>query len=154
MKVIKRDHRKSETGIKELVLHFVRQFVSSVVSFSLEFAVTVIFTEILGISYLISGVLGFFLGTLLLYLLSVHWIYNDHRYEDNRVELMLFFSLAGLAFLVNTVLLVFLVEVLGSNYIIAKPAAAAVIFFLNFLSKKFWLFRKKACSVELIQKTS
>jgi putative flippase GtrA len=91
--------------------------------------------------YLVSAALGFTLGLLTVYLLSIRWVFATRRIQNSHHELMLF-TLIGIGGLgVNELGMYFLTEILLLHYMFSKLVVSFLVFTWNFGARKFMLFR-------------
>lgn len=128
--------KKSDNGF----IHLLRSSVASCTAFALDFGVLVFLTELVKLDYRISAAAGFICGTILLYFLSVNWVFSSRRIKDSRLEFILFAGFSSLGLLLNLGFLVFFTEVTGIDYRLSRIMAAMLVFFLNFAARKFILF--------------
>ena len=104
-------------------------------------------TEIFGVSYLSSAAIGFTAGAVVVYLLSITWVFQARAYRDKPANEFLVFVAIGLAgLLVNQVILLFGTEVLALHYTASKALAIGFVFSWNFTARKALLFSKEAHS--------
>ena len=97
------------------------------------------FLFVLGINYLISAIISFFLATGVNYFLS-KYIFENSRYNINtEVILVYFVSVIGL--LLNLSFMWFFYKKLGIFSLLSKIIATGLVFFWNFLSRKYWIFK-------------
>ena len=98
--------------------------------------------RLLGVHYLVAAPIGYGLGLLLIYFLSVRWVFRERRLRDARVEFALFaaIGIAGLA--LNQLVIWLGVEKAGLAYETAKLVSAAVGFCFNFGGRKLALFTR------------
>jgi putative flippase GtrA len=137
-RVIARAKRLAQTLAGESM----RYFVASAVALGADFLVLVGLTEFGKINYLISAALGFSVGLLVNYLLSVTWVFQERRLENRLLEALGFagVGLAGLA--LNEGLMALFVEGFGLAYALAKIPATGVGFLFNYGLRRVLLFTK------------
>jgi putative flippase GtrA len=111
------------------------------IAFLIDFAVLYFCTDVLGIHYLLSNMLGFLSGLAITYTLNTQWVFSYRRY-DKRAWLELFiFNLivvAGLA--INQGMMAVLVGAWGMYYLYAKIVTSFFVMLFNYFAKKFILF--------------
>ena len=90
----------------------------------------------------IAAAIGFGGGLLVNYFLSRAFVFSaqDSR-ANNRMGEFLGHALVGVIGLGLTELLIFLGELMSVHYMIAKVAATVIVFFWNYLARKFWVYR-------------
>ena len=122
-------------------VHLLRASVASGTAFAVEFFILFALTELLGLHYLVGAGIGFLTGTVILYFLSVHWVFHSRKIADPRFEFSAFLAISGVALAANAGLLLLFTEVLGLHYLLSRMAAALCVFAGNFAMKKLLLFR-------------
>ena len=120
---------------------FVRYFMASGMAFAVDAGTLFLLTHFLGMHYLVSAAVGFILGLLTVYLLSIRWVFSRRRVRNQHHELMLF-TLIGIGGLgVNELGMYFLTEILLLHYMFSKLVVSFLVFTWNFGARKFMLFR-------------
>lgn len=127
-------HRRPE--LKEIFL----SLIVGGLAFGVDFAVLIGSVEVFGINYLVGNTLGFILGTLINYLLTVRFIFTTSRLKKRHHEFMLFTILGLIGLFLQNMLMWAGVELLAINYIVTKLFATVLVFFWNFYSRKYSLF--------------
>ena len=129
--------RKSD----QLSVHLLRAIFSSNVAFALDFGLLVLFTEVVHLHYLISNIIAFMTGTSLLYVLSVFWVFSRRTIQSRHLEYWLFIliGVAGVGF--NELFIWIFTEKVHIYYLYSKIIAGSIVFFWNFLSRRFILFK-------------
>ena len=119
-----------------------RYLAAAAVSLVLDFGCYVALIRLAGVHYLLAAPAGFTLGLIVIYTLSVRWVFPVRRLEDKRLEFLVFacIGLIGLAF--NEAVIYAGVEWLALGYEPAKLLSAAVVFGFNFGCRKFLLFTR------------
>lgn len=125
------------------IWEFLKYFAASVVALAVDWGLLVVLTEIAGLNYLASAPVGYSIGLIVGYVLSVTLVFDRRRIADARREFVLFalIGLVGLA--LNQFVLFGAVDIVGLNYAVAKGPAAAIGFFFNFLVRRALLFSGK-----------
>ena len=120
---------------------FVRYFMASGMALVVDAGTLFLLTQFLGMHYLVSAALGFILGLLTVYLLSIRWVFATRRIRNQHHELMLF-TLIGIGGLgVNELGMYFLTEILLLHYMFSKLVVSFLVFTWNFGARKLMLFR-------------
>jgi putative flippase GtrA len=121
-----------------------RYLVVAGAAFAVDFTTLFVLTDVFGVHYLISAVLGFCLGMVVNYILSIRWVFNQRTITSKRLEFLAFgvIGIVGLALL--AAIMWFLTGILGIYYLLSKIIATGVVFFWNFLARKFLLFNNKS----------
>lgn len=125
----------------------IRQFSQYVLvgglAFVVDFTALFMFTENLGLHYLVSASIAFLLGMVNNYLLCIAWIF-DYRALSNRAHEFAIFFLVGIAGLVlNNLVMFLLTEFADFHYLLSKAGAAALILIFNFSLRRSLLFSER-----------
>ena len=78
---------------------FCRYLVASAIALLLDFSTLFLLTEFLSFHYLVSACLGFSAGLVIIYLLSIRWVFGARNQANPTQEFILFsgIGIAGLA---------------------------------------------------------
>lgn len=123
-------------GVWELV----RYGLVSVLAFSIDLAVLIICTESFGLHYLASAAIGFTVGVMVAYVLSVRWAFRFRSYSSRGPELAVFIGIGIAGLGLNEFVMWNGTEVFGFHYLVSKMASAVLVFFFNFGLRKLLLF--------------
>jgi putative flippase GtrA len=127
--------------MRPLVRQLLKTVVASQAAFWLDFGVLALLTELAGLHYLVSAAISFLAGTTLSYALSVAWVFDTRRVASKTTEYALFVLVGAVGLALNEGLLWLFTETIGLHYLVAKVAAATLIFGWNFGARKLLLFR-------------
>ena len=123
------------------LIHIFRSVLSSSLGFAVDFGLLAFVVEVLGVNYLIAASISFTAGTTVTYILSIKWIFATRSVRDKKLEYLLFTGVGVIGVILNGVLLWAFTELAGLHYLLSKIAAAAIVFFWNFLARRTLLFR-------------
>lgn len=120
---------------------FIRYGFASAIALIVDGVLLWLLTEFLGFSYLLSGAISFTAGLIVVYLLSVFWVFERRLVRSRAAEFAIFalIGLVGLAF--NEAILYLFTSLLGVYYLVSKVASVVVVFSWNFAARKWILFR-------------
>jgi putative flippase GtrA len=104
-------------------------------------------TGIAGWHYLAAASVGFVVGTLVAWLLSVRFVFAERRFRSPTAEFALFALIGTGGLVINGVIMSIAVERFGQHYLIAKACAAAVTFSFNFGIRRAALFTRPALTL-------
>lgn len=124
-----------------------RYLVSGGIAFVVDYSILITLTEFLGIHYLWSATAGFTLGSLVCYLLSITWVFDERRYEERSKELGLFVLIGACGLVLNNILLWLLVGIVGIPYQFAKIIVAALVMFFNYFARLLLVFTRKPTAI-------
>ena len=98
-------------------------------------------THYLNVNYLVSGAVGFVVGTVVNYVLSRIWVFQKRTLQNTTAE-MTIFTLIGIVGLgLNELILWFFQSKVGVYYLYAKGVSGVTVFMWNFGARKLTLFR-------------
>ncbi|MGN6527999.1 MAG: GtrA family protein [Burkholderiaceae bacterium] len=128
------------------MIEFVRYFAASALAFGVDLGLYRVGLAV-GFGYAAAACLGFTMGLAVAYGLSVRWAFRVRGMRDARAEFIIF-ALVGLAGLALTEALLWLqIGLLHVAPVLAKIAAAAVVFLFNFGARKALLFTRRGAVV-------
>lgn len=100
----------------------------------------ILFASILGYNYLVVGALTFIIATLVNYILSIKFVFRSGVKHSKRKEILLVYiiSTGGLCF--NLIILYICHNTMNIELILSKLIATTIVFFWNYLARKFFVF--------------
>lgn len=115
---------------------------ASALALGIDFGTYTGLIRLAGLHYLTAAPIGFALGLVTIYMLSVRWVFKARRVADWRAEFALFalIGLAGMA--LNQLIIYASMQLLTDSPEIAKIISAGVVFSFNFASRKLLLFTR------------
>lgn len=118
----------------------IRYAIAGGIAFIFDYATLLILTEGFGVYYLWSATVGFIIGSLVVYLLSLKWVFEERRYDDRAKEFSVFFIIGAGGLLLNNLLLAIFVEGLAIPYQLAKPVVAGLVMLYNYFARLILVF--------------
>ena len=134
-------HRLFVRKSDQLSVHLLRAIFSSNVAFAVDFGLLVLLTEVMHLHYLISNIIAFMTGTSLLYILSVFWVFSRRAVQSKHLEYWLFILIGVVGVGFNELFIWLFTEKVHIYYLYSKIIAGSIVFFWNFLSRRFILFK-------------
>lgn len=120
---------------------FVRYVVASAAALGVDLALVYGLTGGAGFHYLASGAIAFVTGAVVIYLLSVCWVFKIRRLGDRRTtEFTIFVVIGVIGLAINEVVLFSITEYIGAHYMVSKVFAVSLCFAFNFVARKLVLF--------------
>ncbi len=104
-----------------------------------DWAIFWLFAVLCGYNYIVVAAMGFFVATLVNYLLSINFVFVAGRHKQH-VEIFLVYLVSAFGLLLNVGLLVAFISLLALHPMFAKVLATAVVFVWNFGARKLWVF--------------
>ena len=136
-----RFHRLFVRKSDQLSVHLLRAIFSSNVAFALDFGLLVLLTEVVHLHYLVSNIIAFMTGTSLLYVLSVYWVFSRRVIQSKHLEYWLFILIGVVGVGFNELFIWIFTEKVHVYYLYSKIIAGSIVFFWNFLSRRYILFK-------------
>ena len=138
---------------KLLTAQNIKQFFSYVcvggVAALVEWGMFTIFSNVLGLSYLLATALAFIISTAVNLILGRIWAFKGNKnYENKRLkETVLIYVVSAVGLGLNLLLMYLFVTVIGWDSdllkVVSKVLSTGIVFFWNFLIRKFVIYRDK-----------
>jgi len=122
------------------LVQFFRYAIVSGVSLGVDFGLLYVGTEYVGLHYLVSAIVGYSLGVVVNYLLSVLWAFPRSRLKSRVLEFIVFVIIGVVGMGLNEVLLWLFTEVIRFHYLVSRSITAIVGYFWKFVLRKIILF--------------
>lgn len=122
-----------------------RYFFVGGTAFVVDFGLLWSLTECAGLHYLLSAALSFAAGLTVNYLLSIRWVFSDHVLRSRIVEFAIFVIIGIIGLCLNEAIIWCATELMDLHYLSSKIVSTAVVFFWNFMARKYLLFDGKSC---------
>lgn len=127
--------------MKILKSEFIRYGLIGGMATILDASILFLLTDIVGLFYIVSNIMGFLSGLIFNYLLSIQYVFKVSKY--NRKKEFILFALIGVfGLFLNTSLLWFLTDQIGLYYMLSKLLATGLVFVSNYLLRKYMLFEE------------
>ena len=120
---------------------FFRYFLVGGFSFVCDTLTLFSLTHYLNVNYLVSGAVGFLVGTAVNYLLSTNWVFRKRTLQNTQAEVTIFTLIGIVGLGLNEWILWFFQSKLGIYYLFAKGVSGVSVFMWNFGARKLALFR-------------
>jgi putative flippase GtrA len=109
-------------------------------AFIADFGLLYVLTEYIGLHYLLSATFSFIVGLIINYSLSKVWVFSGNTIKKRWMEFIVF-SLIGMVGLgLNNLFLWIFTDYCSIHYMLSKIFTTIIVFFWNFLGRKFILF--------------
>jgi len=123
-------------------IQFARYLIVGGIAFLFDFLTLFFFTEIIILHYLISNILGFIVGLVINYSLSISWVFNKRTLGSKSAEFTVFAIIGIIGLALNELFLWIFTDAFGVYYLISKLIATLLVLIWNFVSRRFILFTK------------
>jgi len=111
------------------------------ISFIVDYGSLWLLTEKAGLPYLWSAALAFILGLICNYILSTRWVFGESRIKNAWGEFVAFAVIGVIGLGLNELIMYACTEGLGFHYMLSKIVSTAIVFFWNFLARRFLVFK-------------
>lgn len=141
--------------MKKLMEQIIKFGIVGFFCFLIDYGITVVFTNVFGVHYLISKFLGFVVSAIVNYILSIKFVFTNKKEMDRKKEFSVFIILSAFGLLINEIVmfvcmdLIFPSSALLQKYItrelmvsVSSIVATGIVMIYNFISRKLFLERK------------
>lgn len=129
---------KNDTN--NLFVQLFRYAIVGGVAFVVDYGSLYLLTEFAGFHYQLSACVGFILGLLVNYFISIYWVFTANKAQasgSSRSVEFLFYAIIGIIGLgLNSLIMWFSTELLGIHYLASKLISTALVFIWNFLARR------------------
>lgn len=118
-----------------------RYILSGGLAYGVDYSMLIVLVEIVGMHYLWAAATAFLMGSITSYILNVTWVFDKRTYGNRFVEISIFFAIGVAGLFLNHLCIWFFTANVDLHYLFSKVLATIAVFILNFLARKFILFR-------------
>ncbi len=112
------------------------------IAFVVDFSSLYLLTEFAGLHYLHSAAIAFILGLIINYILSILWVFKSRVINKKLFEFIIFAIIGIVGLGLNELIIWFSTEQLKLYYLHSKLISTAIVYFWNFLARKYILYNK------------
>lgn len=94
-------------------------------------------------NYILANIAGFISGTVNAYLGNSKYVFYQREKKINVIQILKTFLSYGATCAINTYLLYVIVNYFNVSVLVAPVVNSGIIFILNYILNKFWVYRKK-----------
>lgn len=120
-----------------------RYLISGASAFLIDTGIMILLKETIGMHYLQASIIGFIVGVIYTYMLSISWIFDQRRVPNQWLELFYFSLIAIVGLGLTWFFMKFFTETLFTHYIVSKILTTIIVSLWNFIAKKILLFTNK-----------
>ncbi len=112
------------------------------IAFVVDYGTLFVLTHYLAVPYLVSAAIAFILGLTTNYVFSISWVFRKNCTMERWQEFLFFAVIGVVGLILNELIMYVSTELLQIHYMFSKLISTAIVFFWNFLARKFLLFNK------------
>lgn len=124
------------------IIQLVRYGFVGGISFVVDYGTLFCLTEYAELHYLLSATIAFVFGLITNYLLSISWVFSRTENISRLAEFTVFTIIGIVGLALNAAIMYACTEWLHWHYMLSKIISTILVFFWNFLSRKYLLFTK------------
>jgi putative flippase GtrA len=121
-------------------IQFLRYLVVGGVATVGDFSTLFVFTHWVHVHYLVSNILGFCVGLIINYVLSLVWVFSTRKLSSRVAEFTLFAVVGVIGVGLSELIMWLLTGLAGAHYMVSKVVATMVVLVWNFSARKFLMF--------------
>lgn len=125
--------------VRTLIRQFMKFSVVGTTAFIIDYVLLIIFTEMSGFDYLLSGTVSFIVSTFYNYLLSMNFVFDRREGISRTRELIVFIVLSVIGLGLNDFLLWIGPTLVALDYRITKIFSGVIVSVWNFVSRRIFL---------------
>lgn len=127
-----------------LFIQFFRYFGVSGICLLVDTGTLFLLTKYAGIHYLVSTFIGYSLGMILNYILSVTWVFKTKRLVNKPMEFGIFVAIGLTGMALNQGLMWLCTDLLGLYFMLSRLISAGIGYTWKFFTRKYILFHRKS----------
>lgn len=139
MKLIDLIIRKTDS----FFIQFIRYFGVSGICLLVDAGILFVLTKYAGINYLISTFIGYTVGLVLNYILSVTWVFKTKRLANKPMEFGIFVVIGLIGMAINQGVMWICTDLIGLYFMLSRLISAAIGHTWKFFARKYILFHDK-----------
>jgi len=135
--------KTKNSGLLHLIYQFCSYFCVGGVAALVEWGCFFLLCNLLHIWYAAATVISFLISTLVNYLLGRRWTFKIQSGGKKTLhEALAVYAVSAVGLLFNLILMYFFVDLLNLSAMLSKIGATGIVFIWNFLSRKFFIYKK------------
>ena len=109
-------------------------------TFIIDMVLLLVLAEYLGVHYLFSAAVAFFIASIINYLLSLLAVFKTGRHENKKKEFIYFLFFTSVGTILNNAIIYASTNIFLLNLPISKLFSTVIVTIFNFLTKKHFVF--------------
>ena len=127
--------------VKALMTQLFRYGIVGGIAFVVDYGSLWLLTEVGGLHYTLSAAIAFLLGLICNYVLSTRWVFGESRLRNRWAEFAAFAVIGVVGLGLNELIMWSFTDLLGFHYMLSKVVSTVIVFFWNFLARRFLVFK-------------
>lgn len=112
-------------------------------AFLIDYSLLYILTEYYCWHYLLSAAAAFSIGLTINYILSIFWIFTEHKLHSKMKEFFVYAVIGIIGLGLNEIFMWCFTEIFLLHYMLSKLISTVFVYAWNFFSRKYILFHTK-----------
>lgn len=121
---------------KNTALQFFRYLFVGGIAAVVNIGALYIFTDFMGLHYIISSILGFILGLIVNYALSKKFVFSTEKVKSKKKEFATYGIIGIIGLAIDTIFMYLLTSICGVYYVLSKIISTIITFIWNFTARK------------------
>ncbi len=118
----------------------VRYVIAGCLAFGIDFVLLKVFTDYVGLHYLLSAVIGYIAGVVANYVMSTRWVFGRRKLGRPWAEFVIFVLIGVVGLALTSLLMWLFTDKAGFYYLVSKILTTLTVTVWNFTARKFILF--------------
>lgn len=124
--------------MQKLIKQLLKFGVVGIIAFFIDYGTMMLFTEVVGINYLVSSALSFTISVIFNYIASIKFVF-EVGHKQTFKDAMIFIGLSIVGLIINEIIMFYGVDKLFIDYKITKIGATAIVMVFNFITRKIFI---------------
>ncbi len=142
----------NDTKMKKLINQIFKFGIVGVFCFLIDYSITVIMADVLGIHYMIGKFWGFVISVIINYLLSMKFVFQRREDLERKKEFSVFIILSVIGLIINEIVIFVCIdglyyqipalqEIIPEKFVVSLGAviATGVVMIYNFITRKIFI---------------
>lgn len=134
--------------LKNKVPHVVLYLFVGGVAAVTDLVIFYILAEMLEMNYVLVSIIGFIVATMVNYILSIIFVFDTGARFKRLLEIFFVYAASTIGLVVHLTTLYILIDYFEYDKMVSKVIAIFCAFTFNYLSRKYYVFRKQYASVK------
>jgi putative flippase GtrA len=127
--------------LKPLIIQLFRYGIVGGIAFVVDYGSLWLLTEQCHLPYLWSAAIAFLLGLTCNYVLSTRWVFGESKLKNPWAEFAAFALIGIVGLGLNELIMWGFTDGLHFHYMLSKIVSTVIVFFWNFLARRFLVFK-------------